>query len=1014
MPPDKITVTSQAMIIMPHHHTPAVAVQDPRGANVRGVAYHRRDGTSTPESYITLQVHDPAGRLVSSRDPRLFLSSLQTAANQITVFSLSGAVLLSENSDAGWRLALPGADGKAVEGWDQKLSHSRVHYDWQRRPVAAFECAFGEPEQCTARFSYADASANDAHNRRGLLIRHDDTAGTQHFIEFSLTGTPLQTSRTFVADPQWPIDWPEAETERDVHLEDEPAVTRLHCNATGEPISQTDALGNRQTFIQTRAAELREVRLLLAGDESEKILLSDIQYNAFGEIERQRAGNSVVSCATWRPDDGRLVHLKATLPGQPALQDLTYDYDAVGNVIAITEAADSTHYHRNQRIEPVNRYRYDSLYRLIEASGRQIRNAPGGPQLPDFQCAPDPGLLENYSRIYTYDEAGNLQVLQHRADSASRTERTAVARRSNRSLTQKDNGELPNESEIAASYDLNGNRKYLQPGQDLLWDLRNQLRQVAQVVREDGPDDIERYLYDGSGQRQRKIRLAYTGTLIRTHETRYLPGVEIRTCAEETLHVITVKAGRATVQVLHWEKRPASGIPQDQLRFSFTDHLNSSTLELDDTARLITQESYYPYGGTCWWAGRNKLEASYKTIRYSGQERDATGLYYYGFRYYLPWCQRWLNADPSGTSDGLNLYAMVHGNPIGHVDFQGLITVGEVFAAVGATIGRDGMSALAGGIARFAATEGLTQWATNATEDPDARTFDPGANLALTITGTAFGAVAGGSMGMGAGSNIVSRYTNNRTAQRIGAGIGGLVGALAGGTIPLYAYLNNPGELNVVAISVISSVPGSLAREAGQRTVEELGPRVTLAPSGVATALRTTVYGGLLFASGATRAEAPPLAGVFISAAVEGLDGASIVFINSLLGGTHVSGTNQLSVPRLWELMYGWFTRMAGSGLTASLTFLASPLTNSIENPNVQMGAVAALATPTEARTYLGQHVQRGTAALFRYNDGDFILDRFSPPNREWTASAAPNYHPEMPLVEDIPMTRFRPNASSF
>jgi uncharacterized protein RhaS with RHS repeats len=98
---------------------------------------------------------------------------------------------------------------------------------------------------------------------------------------------------------------------------------------------------------------------------------------------------------------------------------------------------------------------------------------------------------------------------------------------SNRSLPQKANDEPPDENEIAAGYDLNGNRKYLQPGQDLLWDLRNQLRQVDQVVREDEPNDCELYVYDGSGQRQRKILQICTGTLTRTHETRYLTGVVV-------------------------------------------------------------------------------------------------------------------------------------------------------------------------------------------------------------------------------------------------------------------------------------------------------------------------------------------------------------------------------------------------------------------------------------------------------------------------------------------------------
>jgi hypothetical protein len=362
---------------MSHANTPGLHVFDPRGLGVRGVAYHRRDNASEPESCITQQGHDAAGRAVSSRDPRLFLLNTPVA-NQLNVLSLSGAVLLSDNSDAGWRLGLLGAHGQGLDGWDQKLGHSHVDYDRQCRPIAAFERSHEGPQHCTARFSYADADAgaDTDHNRCGQVIRHDDTAGTLHFTEFSLSGTALQHSRTFAADPQWSVDWPVAEADRDGFLESESAVTRIHCNAASEPISQTDALGNRQIFLQTRAAEMREVRLTLAGQADAKPLVSDIQYNAFGQIERQRAGNGVISSAIFRPEDGRLNHLTAFVPGQPPLQDLTYEYDAVGNITCISDASEAIHFHRNQRIESTNRYRYDSLYRLIEASGRQIRNAP--------------------------------------------------------------------------------------------------------------------------------------------------------------------------------------------------------------------------------------------------------------------------------------------------------------------------------------------------------------------------------------------------------------------------------------------------------------------------------------------------------------------------------------------------------------------------------------------------------------------------------------------------------------
>ncbi|MFH7617627.1 RHS repeat-associated core domain-containing protein, partial [Pseudomonas syringae group genomosp. 7] len=82
---------------------------------------------------------------------------------------------------------------------------------------------------------------------------------------------------------------------------------------------------------------------------------------------------------------------------------------------------------------------------------------------------------------------------------------------------------------------------------------------------------------------------------------------------------------------------------------------------------LISQESYYPFGGTSWSTGRNIIEASYKTVRYSAKERDATWLYYYGLRYYATWLQRWINPDPAGIEDGLNLNGKLSNNPLTNI-----------------------------------------------------------------------------------------------------------------------------------------------------------------------------------------------------------------------------------------------------------------------------------------------------------------------------------------------------------
>jgi RHS repeat-associated protein len=66
--------------------------------------------------------------------------------------------------------------------------------------------------------------------------------------------------------------------------------------------------------------------------------------------------------------------------------------------------------------------------------------------------------------------------------------------------------------------------------------------------------------------------------------------------------------------------------------------------------------------------------AAGNTYRFSGKEYDLhSGLYYFGYRFYDPNLQRWLNSDPIGERGGLNLYGFVGNNPINDVDQLGLL-----------------------------------------------------------------------------------------------------------------------------------------------------------------------------------------------------------------------------------------------------------------------------------------------------------------------------------------------------
>ncbi|WP_256664686.1 RHS repeat domain-containing protein [Pseudomonas sp. SZ57] len=645
-----------------HQHTPALQLVDPRGLPVGSIALCRTSSDIEPQIRTSHASFDMAGRPVSCWDPRLWTD--RAPANLSVIHSLSGQVLASDSVDAGWRVLLAGEAGQVLEAWDARGVVRRTGYDALLRPIEVFE-----DEHCVERLLYGGPDST-AHNQCGQLIRHDDPAGTRLDDAYGLSGNVIRQTRRFLHSANEP-DWPESLTGRDALLEPgDGATTRWQYNPLNESTQQTDAQGNVQCLGYTVAGQLKDSRLQLNG-QAEQVLVSAIQYDAQQRVVSETAGNGVISTARYDTEDGRLLALNATRSNGQLLQDLRYDYDPVGNVIRVDDRALPA-ISKGQRIDSVSTYRYDTLYQLIEASGREWAVVNHGPVLPGFQSPADPSTLADYTQTYRYDAGGNLQQLTHTGtQSHSRT--LVTAHYSNRSLPVI-NGHIPDEAEIAAAFDANGNLLALQAGQDLSWDRRNQLQQVRPVVRDDAADDSERYIYDASGQRLRKVRTTQAKAVTHIADVRYLPGLEVRTdsATGETLHVVVAQAGRNNVRVLHWASGKPDALENDQTRYTLNDHLGSGTLELDGQAQRVSQESYYPFGGTSWWAGRNAIEASYKTVRYSGKERDATGLYYYGLRYYAPWLQRWINPDPEGVESGLNFFNFSANSPIVFVDIGGL------------------------------------------------------------------------------------------------------------------------------------------------------------------------------------------------------------------------------------------------------------------------------------------------------------------------------------------------------
>lgn len=97
----------------------------------------------------------------------------------------------------------------------------------------------------------------------------------------------------------------------------------------------------------------------------------------------------------------------------------------------------------------------------------------------------------------------------------------------------------------------------------------------------------------------------------------------------------------------------------------YADHLGSIVATANSAGASTATYTYGPYGEPNVTTGSR--------FRYTGQQLiGQLNLYYYKARFYSPAIGRFLQTDPIGTADDMNLYAYVGNNPINATDPMGL------------------------------------------------------------------------------------------------------------------------------------------------------------------------------------------------------------------------------------------------------------------------------------------------------------------------------------------------------
>ncbi|AKT43566.1 SpvB/TcaC N-terminal domain-containing protein [Chondromyces crocatus] len=658
-----------ATLAAAHAGTPAVVHVDPLGRAVVGVA-DLGGGTKL----LTTTTLDLEG------NPRIITDARGNDC-MVYTFDVAGRKVHQHSIDAGTRWMLSDVLGSPLRGWDSRGHTLRTTYDVLRRPTGLWVQQGIDPEVLAERTVYGEGVPSAATlNLRGKVYQQYDGAGLVTSDGFDFKGNLLGSTRTLAVDYQNQLDWDATPAPA---LEVETFTSTTAYDALNRPVSTTtpDQSETRPTYNEAGQLEAVDVRLRDAPTPTS--FVDDIAYSAKGQRERITYGNGIITEYTHDPLTFRLTRLKSTrVADSVVLQDLHYTHDPVGNIILIDDKAQQSLYHNSQLVEPVSRYEYDALYRLIHAEGREhagqnanIQQDAEGFPLVQSAHPNDPQALRAYTESYDYDEVGNLLTMAHQAVGGGWSRHYEIDDDSNRLLSTSLPGDLSSGPYSAHySYDPHGNMTSMPHLVSIVWDFENQQREVDL-----GGGGIAYYVYDATGKRVRKA-WEHNGII---EERIYLGGYELYRRREgvnanlvlerETLHVRDDDRRIAMVETETVEASAAVPLPQSRIRCQLENHLGSAALELDETGMVISYEEYHPYGTTAYWSAPSGIEVSLKRYRYTRKERDKeTGLYYHGARFYACWLGRWISTDPAGVEYGPNLYEYVKANPVRFHDPSGM------------------------------------------------------------------------------------------------------------------------------------------------------------------------------------------------------------------------------------------------------------------------------------------------------------------------------------------------------
>ena len=613
--------------------------------------------------------------------------------------------------EAGERWVLNDVTGKPIWAWDSRGHAFRTEYDELRRPMRSYVTGsveeYPEKEILFEATVYGErlTEAKELNLRAkpymlldsgGVVVNKDPDANKA----YDFKGNPLGSYRRFAKEFRRRTDWRPLESLLiDENLdtsalesklldltEQEEFSARMSYDALNRVVSQTAPDGSIIRPVYNEANLLEKLNVNLQGADSPTAFVENIDYNAKGQRTLIEYGNGVMTTYEYDEKTFRLDHLQTTCKSK-RLQDLFYSYDPAGNISTIRDNAQEIRCFNQEVVKPGGDYIYDAIYRLVEAIGRE-QAGQADQQHPAWDdssrtriCSDDPRnwkALRSYKECYDYDEVGNILHFSHYANGCSWVrdyfyeEKSQINKEENEHKNNRLTRTAVGGGSENYSYNDHGSMTSMPHLQAMEWDFEEHLQSVDL-----GSGGTAFYVYDAGGQRVRKVITLSDER--RKEERFYIGGFEVfrryslsngdPDLDRETLHIMDDKQRIALVETR--TKGEDESLPQT-VRYQLGNHLGSSMWEVDQEAKVITYEEYYPYGSTSFQAGRSEAEVKLKRYRYTGMERDEeSGLNYHSARYYAPWFGRWCSCDPAGLVDGVNLFQYSCGNPVLYFDKKG-------------------------------------------------------------------------------------------------------------------------------------------------------------------------------------------------------------------------------------------------------------------------------------------------------------------------------------------------------